>query len=203
MANSDIRKGLVPVDHLINRGLCGKSRPYHARSDYAVAMFVGDSVLVMGTSNLTKLQDNQIATLPDVNLATAGDGNFIAGVVTGFIITGANNTPFRSNYKPASTEAIVLVNDDPYTIFEIQADSDTAIAATDISANANLIYTHGGDTVSGRSGNELDTSSMTTTATYQLRILGLVNDPSNTVGLNAKLLVLINKHFYAKLTAGI
>jgi len=201
MANADIRKGLVPVDHQILKGYCGKSRPYYVPATYAVALYVGDPVLVTGTSNTANILGHKAGALPEINLATAGDGNYIAGVITGFDLPLDGNTPFSANNKPASKEAVVWVNDDPYTIFEIQADSANAVAETDISSNANIVYTHSGS--GAYSGCELNTASMTTTYTYQLRILGLVERADNALGINAKLLVRINKHFYAPITPGI
>jgi hypothetical protein len=204
MANADIRKGLVPVDHQILRGYCGKSRPYYVPLTYDTALFIGDPVILTGTSNTSMVNKTYKAgSLPEVKKATAGDGNPIAGVITGIDVPQNGNTPFQRAYRLASTEAVVWVCDDPYVIFEIQTDSANPIAATDIGSNANVVYTHSGDTVSGASGVELNTASMTTTATYQLKILGLVDREGNDLGTNAKLLVSINNHFYMKEEAGI
>jgi hypothetical protein len=204
MANKDNRRGLVPVDHQILKGYCGKSRPYYIPSSYATALFTGDPVIVTGTSNGSIVfRTYRSGSLPEINKATAGDGNPIAGVITGFDLPSDGGTPFSASYKPASVEAVAWVCDDPYVIFEIQSDSANPTAKTDISSNANVVYTHGGDIVSGRSGVELDTSSMTTTNTYQLKILGLVDKPNNELGTHSKLLVTINNHFYMKEEAGI
>ena len=71
-------------------------------------------------------------------------------------------------------------------------------------ADANLVYTHTGDTVSGLSGAELNTASMTGDATYQLQILGLANEVSgNLLGTNSKLLVKIKIPSYATGVAGV
>ena len=56
-----------------------------------------------------------------------------------------------------------------------------------------------GNTTTGASGMELNTADHKT-ATAQLRIMGLVQRPDNSVGVNAKLAVLINEHFYKSTT---
>jgi hypothetical protein len=204
MANKDNPQGFVPVDHQILKGYCGKSRPYYVPATDATVLFTGDPVIVTGTSNTAEVfRTYRAGSLPEIDIATAGDGNPIAGIITGFDLPSDGGTPFTANYKPTLTEAVVWVCDDPYVIFEVQSDSANATAATDISSNANVLLTHGGSTVSGRSGAELNTASMTTTNTYQLKILGLVDRPDNALGTHSKLLVTINNHFYMKEEAGI
>lgn len=203
MANKDNRRGLEAVDHLLISGYCGKQRPYYVDATYATALYVGDPVVITGTSNTARLFEHKAGTLPTVEKATAGDANAITGIITGIKLPNDGNAPFDAPYRKGLTEALVMVNDDPYTIFAIQADSANAVAATDISSNANVVYTHAGDNVTGRSGAELNTASMTTTATYQLKILGSVDSPDNELGTNAKLLVTINNHSYAKGVVGV
>jgi hypothetical protein len=203
MANADIRKGLVPVGSLINGGYVGKSKPYYVPSTYATALFVGDPVIITGTSNTARVREFAAGTLPEVNLATAGATNKITGVITGFDLPEDGASPFGAPYSLASTAAIVYVNDDPWTIYEIQADSANAVAATDIGGDADIIFTHSGDTVSGLSGCELDTSAMTAGATAQLHIYALAQHVDNALGTNAKLLVTIKIPSYAHGVAGV
>lgn len=204
MSNTDFRAGLVPVDSLSQAGYKGKNNPYYVPSTYATALYVGDPVIVTGTANTSTIKGEFPAgTLPEVNKATAGATNRITGVITSFLVPFSGSTPFQSNYKPASTEAVVYVCDDPSVLYEIQADSTAAVAATDISTNANIIFTHSGDTVSGKSGAELNTSSMTADATYQLQIMRLVNRSDNALGTNAKLIVRINLSTNANALAGV
>jgi len=203
MANQDIRKGLVPVGSLSNAGYYGADAEFYKKSDYAVALFVGDPIVVNGTANLAKYRERIAGSLPEITIAAAGDGNPISGVIIGFYLPASGSTPFTSNYSPASTEAIALVDIDARTLYEVQADSANVIAATDISANANVVYTHSGNTTTGQSGAELNTASMTTTSTYQLQIMRLINRVDNELGTNAKVLVRINNHSYANVVAGI
>lgn len=204
MANKDARFGLKPIGHIHGAGYNAKIMKCYLQSDYATAIYVGDPVVITGTSNTavvtSGLETHGIGTLPSVNKASAGDGNKISGVVVGFeeIVRSAT-----APYNPASTERVVLVNVDPGTIYQIQADG--SVAATDIMSNANLIYTHAGSTGSGLSGAELDTSSMTTTNTYQLKILGNADIPGrNELGsANPVLIVKINNHSFSNIVVGV
>lgn len=204
MANLDASFGLKPIGHIHGAGYNARVKKFYIPSSYGTALFVGDPVIVTSTSNTavvkTGLESHGIGTLPEINKATAGDGNKIAGVIVGFEPTVRGST---APYNAASTARVALVNIDPGTIYLIQADG--SVAATDINANANLIYTNSGSTGSGQSGVELDTSSMTTTATYQLKILGNADIPGrNALGsANPVLKVRINNHFYGNVVVGI
>ena len=197
MANADTPFGLKPIQ--LGSGQY-RIRPYYVPATYATALFIGDPVIVTGTANTSEVDEFIAGSLPEVNKATAGTTNKIAGVI---VAVGADPDNRDKIYSPASTEAVVWVCDDPDALFEIQADNQADIAATDIGSNANVIYTDSGDTTTGLSGVELDTSSMTTTVGYQLKIQRLVNRPDNELGTNAKLVVSINNHFYANAVVGI
>jgi len=141
-----------------------------------------------------------IGTLPEINKATAGDGNRITGVIVAF---AADPTNLNLVHRPASTERIAFVNIDPFTVYEIQADGP--IPAADIGLNAVLIYTQSGSTVTGLSGVELDTTSdvPAADASNQLLILRAVNRVDNDTTLTrAKVEVLINQHTENQGTVG-
>ena len=194
MANSDARIGLKPVGTDGTGGYNGRKTAYFVPSTYGTALYVGDPVVATGTSNTAAAgEGNQFAagTLQEINKCTAGAGNRILGAVVGFEVDPDN---LDKSYNPASTERVVYVADDPKQLFEVQADSGAAVAATDIGTNADVIFTHAGDTATGLSGVELDTADMSVAATGQLTIEGLVKRPDNALGTNAKLLVKINYH---------
>lgn len=193
MANSDNRFGLRAVRQGAAAGYSGRITPYYITSSDN-ALYIGDPVVKTGTSNTAAAGEGKqfaAGTLPTVTKATAGATNKVTGAIVGFEVDPDN---LDKSYNPASTARVVYVADDPNQLFEIQASSDAAVAATDIGANADLIYTHAGDTATGLSGAELDTSDMAADATYQLTILGLVKREDNELGTNSKLLVRINLH---------
>lgn len=192
MANVDSPFGLRPVKHRNGAPYNGAANPYYIPASYATALFVGDPIVKTGTSNTAAYKDFAIGTLPEINKATAGDGNAITGVIVGFL---EDPTNLSLQYNPASTERIALVADDPDLVFEIQADG--AIAAAQVGLNAVLIYTHSGSTSTGLSGVELDTTSdaPATDASNQLTIQRVVNRADVEASASfTKVEVKINNH---------
>lgn len=205
MANADTPFGLRAVGHPL--GLSKASvKAYYVPSSYGTALFPGDPVVKTGTSNTSEVTAPGIGvmavgTMPEVNKATAGDGNSITGVIVG---VAANTDNLSRRYLPASTGGVVFVNDDPATEFEIQADG--AIAAAQVGLNAVLIYTNTGDTNTGQSGAELDTTSdvPAADASNQLTILRVIARSDNeAASANTKCLVRINQHTEAPGAIGI
>ena len=206
MANTDAPFGLRPIKHKGGAPYTGAANPYYIPSTYATALFIGDPVIKTGTANTAEVTEPGAGkfipgSLPEINKATAGDGNAITGVIVGFSPDPDN---LSRNYNPASTERIAYVCDDPDVIFEIQADG--AIAATQVGLNAVLIYTNSGSTTTGMSGVELDTSSDAPDAdqSNQLTILRVVNRTDNEAGsANTKVEVKINQHTESNNVIGI
>ena len=192
MANPDAPFGLKPVRYVSGAPYNGACNLYYVPSTYATALFVGDPVVMTGTSNTTEYLGHEAGTLMEVNKATAGDGNAITGVIVGFTSDDRSD----SVYNPASTERGVLVADDPGLLFHIRDDGAAALAATSVGLNAVLIYTHSGDTVYGISGVELDTNSdaPAADASNQLQIMRLAPIPGNTIGTHAVWEVRITNH---------
>jgi hypothetical protein len=162
-------------------------------------MFVGDLVVKVAagsnTGNVTAPGVGSFppGTLPAIELAAVTDGTFASGVIVAF---APNPDNLSQLHNPTSTERIALVCTDPTVIYEIQADGD--LTETMIGLNATFIRTHSGSTVTGRSGEELDTGTTTAPAaddSLMLRIVGMVNREDNdTVTANQKALVVINMH---------
>lgn len=201
MANVDAPFGLRPIRYASGAPYNGACNKYFAPSTYATSLFIGDPVVKTGTSNTAAVSGHGPATLPEVNKATAGDGNAITGVVVGFEASDGFDSTV---YGAASTARVVLVADDPTLLFEIQDDGGS-LAATSVGLNAVLIYTHSGSTVTGRSGVELDSTSdvPAADASNQLTILRLSNKPSNELAANAIWEVKINQHTESDNTLGI
>lgn len=194
MANADTSFGLRPVSYLSGGAYSGHVRPYFKAAGYATAMFVGDPIVFVNTGNTTPVTDLvggefPIGTLQSVEQGAAG-GPF-GGVVVGF---GADPDNLNRSYSPASTEAIVWVADDPNLVFEIQeASGGTALTAAAVGLNASVVV-GSGSTTYGTSGVELDNSTEATTATLELKLLGIVNRDDNEIGEHCKWLVKINNH---------
>lgn len=182
MPNTNVAFGLKPVRYAGGQAYTGAVNEYFVPASDGTALFVGDPVILAGSADST-------LTAPTVTRATAAGAGRITGVVVGF---RPSDSIIANGYRLASTDAYVLVADDPEILFEIQEDSiGVPLAAADIGLNADLIAGNG-NTFTKRSGFQLDTSTKATTATLQLRIVGLVNRADNEVGAQAKALVRIN-----------
>ena len=203
MANANIPAGLTPIKNSPFVEIPKNS--YYIPASYATALFIGDPVVKTGTSNTSSVLSNgklyPAGSLPEINKATAGDANAITGVIIGFEAIPSNLT---LNYNTASTERVAIVADSPHQEFMIQEETaGTALAATSVGLNANLVYAESGSTVTGLSGAELDTSTPATDASFQLKIKRLIDAPENAIGQHAKWLVLINNHTEANSKVGI
>lgn len=182
MANTDAPFGLKPKRHKNGAPYNGASRRYYRPSSDATNLFIGDAVVRTGSGDTDGI--------PGVIVATPGSG------ITGVIVGIENLTPdnLSRTYLPASTAGYLLVADDPDLMFEAQEDSvGAALAAADIGLNANVVFGTG-NTVTGTSAVEIDSSTKATTATLDVRLDSIVQRADNAIGDNAKWLVWINNH---------
>jgi hypothetical protein len=155
------------------------------------------------------IADNQSGAIFQGQLVTLKDGFILAfdpsshtaavGVFNGCnYIDPTTGKPTFSNFYPGSVnitqgEIIADVIDDPNQLFLIQADED--IEAADIGKNADIVV-GSGSTTTGLAANELDSSSIATTAALNLKIVGLYDSPNNAFGNFAVVVVKINEHLY-------
>jgi hypothetical protein len=163
---------------------------YSIAASYGTALYIGDPVKSSGTAS------------------TAGVPGIVIGATTGAlrgVIVGlgkyeglmANPSNLDITYRPASdaSEWFAMVADDPNIIFEIQEQSNgTALAATDIGMNTISVSGSGNGYVSGWLLASATGGTPATTATLQLRLLGLARKTNNAFGAYAKHLVQINVH---------
>lgn len=200
MANVDAPFGLRPIRYHSGAPYNGAVNKYFVASGTA-SLFIGDPVIKNGSSNTTAFRGYAPGTLPDITKATAGTTNRITGVIVGFEPAQGFDTPV---YGATGAARVALVADDPALVFEIQDDGGS-LAATSVGLNGNLIFTHSGSTVTGRSGVELDSTSDVPAATQadQLVIVRLSNKPSNELAANAVWEVRINQHTEADNVAGV
>lgn len=175
MANVDFQGegGMVPCQD--------KGEPritwYYKDADLASAVFIGDIVTAEGDGGI----------------------GLLANGASSVIILGVS-----ASYSAASTAAWIAVYDDPATRFLIYGDASgtglTSIAS--VFGNADIVKTHTGNATTGRGATELQESSVATTNTLPLRIIGLHSTPDNAWGANARVKVMFNpaKHFYTQST---
>lgn len=199
MPNLNTPMGLRPVGGIGGGVYSGKISQYSVPAGDATAIFVGDPVKLAGTSQFINGQ-----VFADV--AQAATGNTIVGVVVGVLA----DTRDSLLYRAASTQRIVLVNDDPNALFEVQqVTGGTAITANDVGLNVNFVV-GSGSTFTGQSGVTLDNTTEATTNTLDLKIVGMPNRADNDVGTAvgtgadaSKFYVRINRHQYVNQIAGV
>ena len=188
MANTDTPFGLKPVRHLNGNSWNGAVKRCYLPVGDSNAMYIGDCVDLAGSSDLT-------GACPTVVKATAGASNLIYGVIVSF---EPDPTNLSLIYRTASTARYCYVCCDPDVIFEVQGCSGADLAYTTVGLNAVLIFTHGGSTVTGLSGMEMDSGGAAAPAAdenYQLLILNAVDRSDNDVSLkHAKWEVIITMH---------
>lgn len=161
----------------------GQANLYFASSGDSSVIMVGDAVKLAGDAR---------AATGAATVTRCGATDPAIGVVVGILFTGVGDTtniPPVSNlntpiYRAASTDRYLLVADDPSLIYEVQY-AGTSVAAATITANVGQngqFTTTAGNTTSGSSGMQLDSSGLATTATLPLKIVGFPNRPDNIPG---------------------
>lgn len=198
MPNYNAPAGLTPVEYLSGAPWNGKARRYHIPSSDTNAYAIGDPVTLNGTADARGV--------PGVVLATPGSGMIGPIVGAGGLAYGgmsADPTNLNTTVIPATKtkDYYVLVADDPNIIFEVQEiGTGTPLAAADVSLNANLVAAANSGYMSGWL---LTNTTEATTATLDVKLMGLRQIPNNDFGFYAKWNVLINNHRYRTGIAGV
>ena len=198
MANAETSFGLRPVG-LVGSGTNSTGvTQYEIASNNTNAIFNGALVIPLAGGVIDQAGD------------TAGGTTAALGVLVGVeYVDSVSKKPVFINYWPGSGSVSVdtnhpvkaLVADNPEQLFVVAADAtltDRATALTGVFANASLgTSARTGSTDTGKSNSQLSVSSINTTATLPLRIVGLVDDDANNdySSAGAHLLVRINAHF--------
>jgi hypothetical protein len=190
MPNVDRIFGLKPVSHLLGLDWNGGVMPFYKAAGTSVTndLFVGDPVTFSGTGGVDPVTGFY---LPGIAIATAGAANAILGVITS--IREQPNHLERANWIDGADVGIINVCVDKFVIYEGQADESVAI--THLGKNLNLVATQAGNRTTGASGWEIDGTTDSSLATWQVKMIGYAQRPDNAAAAdNNKLLVLINNH---------
>lgn len=190
MANANRPSGFTPVQYLNGSAWNGQARCYSIAASYGTELAIGDPVISSGTADTNGV--------PGIALAAATGA--VRGVIVGLgrYESGMfNPSNLDTTKRPASDPNVwyAMVVDDPNVIFEIQEQSNgTALAATEIGLNTVPILAAAGTYCSGWQLASATGATPNTTATLQLRLLGLSRKPNNAFGAYAKWLVKFNVH---------
>jgi hypothetical protein len=200
MANSNTAYGLRPI------GLVGSGANTTGVTQYEIASNNTNAIyqyeIVVPTS----------AGTIDQAGATDGGTTQALGVLMGVeYVDSVQKKPVWINYWPGSGAVSVDTNhpvkayvaDDPNQLFKVASDAsltDRATALATVFANASLgTSARSGSTNTGSSTAALSVSSVATTATLPLRIVGIMDDVANSdfTAAGIPLIVRLNAHFNA------
>jgi hypothetical protein len=168
----------------------GQVNTYSIAAGYNTALAIGDPVKSSGTSDANGVQ----------GIVLGSTTGALRGVIVGLGTSESgifNPLNLNSVIRPASDPAAwyALVADDPAIIFEIQEESNTVqLAAADVGLNTIPVSGTNNGYLSGWLLASTTGATPATTATLQLRLLGLSRKPNNAFGAYAKWLVKINVH---------
>lgn len=199
MANVSRVNGFRPVKHLDGSPWNGQVNRYFVAAADATAIFQGDLVKLAAVSDTQGAVVAGTVSIGGTQGATAfvaGTDSAAVGVMVGVAINPLNlNTP---QYRAASTATYILVADAPDTIYEVQINGIPL--ATSFNKNVNVLTgtTGAGSTTTGQSAMVLDNTTVATTATLPIKIMGARQQVDNDItSTNAKVLVIINNHQYS------
>ena len=190
MANENRPAGFIPREYLNGTPWNGQARLYSIAAAYGTALYVGDPVISSGTSDANGVP----------GIARGAGTGALRGVIVGLGKTPGglfNPSNLDITYRPANDPAVwyAAVVDDPNVLFEIQEESNgTQLTAAEVGLNQISLAGNGNGFVSGWQVRSTSGATAATTATLQLRLMGLVQRPGNAFGAYAKWLVQINVH---------
>ena len=172
MATTLAPYGLRPISLIGGQPFAGSTRLMKINNAYASNIFYGQPVTINAAGYIA-------AETGTTTIAATG----VVGVFVGCTYTDPNlNIPVWKQYWPASTsatDAYAYVVDDPDVVMQIQADG--AVAQSALGDNIAL-GTAGGSTITGNANTVATQSSIATTATLPLRIVGFSTSPEDSVG---------------------
>ena len=186
MANANSPRGIIPYAYRSGAPYNGAVRTYYVPSGNGTALYIGDPVLnVTNSSDGNGVQTAEIAVAGTTNttLTYAILGSFMgisnnAGQLT---IPLLQSQPV---YLPAATAAYIYVADDPTLLYWVQEDSVGGALVSGASGRNAPLVAGAGSTVTGYSGWQLQSSNLGTGAT-QMRIVQLLQEADNALGVNA------------------
>lgn len=192
--NADRKNGFIPVGTLSGAPWQASIRTYTMDATHD-AIFVGDLVHfdADGYPDQYDAADTQVF-----------------GVCVGVEVDrGLSALTEHPGYLDTNVVGKILVATDPLLLMEVQEDGvTTPLTLADVNLNIEIINA-GGDTATGVSGMEIDSTTAATTNTLPLRIIGLVDRPDNQLASvdstkpNARWLVTFANHAWSGLNVAV
>jgi hypothetical protein len=197
MANANGSFGLRPISKLgQNTNSTGASgyTLYEIASGNTNAIFQGSPVIPLSTGFI------------DIVGAAAGGSVGLLGAFWGceYVSSTTGETVFSNNWPGSGADSNhpvkAFVYDDPMQLYAIASDASLTSEATlrgHVFANANFATATSGSSTTGISSASLAVSTIATTNTLNLRIMGWQQDPENQdfAAAGIPVIVRLNNHF--------
>lgn len=202
MANMNAPIGLRPVKTVGAASWNEQANLYYVPASDTSAYYIGDVVKSAAGADANGIPQTQKAAGTDTLL----------GVVVGILVSNPNGVSLQGTtldladtFAPATKakDYYLMIADDPNTIFEVQGDA-TATNQVAANANKNATLTIATPTAPGQfSSTVINSGSIATTNTLNIKLMGLVQKSTNGFGAYARYLCKINQHELMGGTAGV
>jgi len=201
MANVNRPFGLMPVETLSGRE--PSVHRYYIPSTDTDAYYIGSPVILAAVGDARGV--------PGVAIGAAS-GVFVGSVVAvepaninGISQVGTTLDTTQVSIPATKTRAYyVYVADDPHQIFEIQCGATaTNLVTTKLNNNFNVTIAAPSPATSPQSATIVDNSTINTTNTLPMRMMGLAQRENNEVGAYQVVRCKINTHAYGNVIAGV
>ena len=201
MANVNRPFGLMPVEAL--HGGNPITHRYYIPSTDTDAYYIGSPVILAAVGDARGVPGVAIGAAASVFVGS------VVGVepanVNGISQVGATLDTTQVSIPATKTRAYyVYVADDPNQIFEIQTGATaTNLVTTKLNNNFDLTIAAPSPATSPQSATIVDNSTISTTNTRAMRMMGLAQRENNEVGAYQVVRCKINTHAYANAIAGV
>ena len=190
---ASVLAGFRPVKHLNGSAYNGQVNRYMISASDTAATNVGDFVQLSDNAALVDTPAG-FGVYPAVERIGSGTAVPIVGVIVGFEPDYSNlNT---GNYRAASTRRVALVADATDLVFAGPQDGvGGVVAAASVGLNVAINLGTAATTAPYASGMSVDSSTVATTATLPLQIVGVTAAPDNdetSTSRPAEMLVRVN-----------
>lgn len=203
MANTNRPFGLLPVESLGGIIMPVSMHRYYIAANDTDAYYIGSPVILAATADAKGV--------PGVAIGT-GAGVFVGSVVgvepanvNGVSMQGLTLDTTQVSIPATKLRAYyVYVADDPHQIFEIQCGAVTTnLVSTKLNNNFDLTIAAPSPATAPNSATIVDNSTITTTNTRAMRMMGLAQREGNEIGAYQVVRCKINTHAYANAIAGV
>jgi hypothetical protein len=200
---ASVLPGFRPVKHLSGAPYNGQFNRYMVSASETGAINIGDLVVLSDSNALVDTAG--FGVYPAVERAGSGTSAVIVGAVVGFEPDYSNLN--AGMFRAASTRRVVFVADSPDLIFAAPQDGvGGVIAAASVGLNAAVALGSAATTAPWASAMSVDSSTVATTNTLPVTVVGILASPDNdetSTARPAEVLVRINTHQYANGATGV